>query len=186
MMQKVMLTADDISEQNIITQRLAETVAWCQSHATVADPAKSTRTADLEPAKPFAICHTGGRQNEYTSADEQRQLVTEVCMMRARKLSELNIPILPIGPNLAGGRFLIFHIDGSDWCCVSGIESLGYFDDLDVPGWDTWVHYFKHGTYGSCLLCWVPPQLVNLAQGGIFVNPVECIQFVEYHEIIAT
>ena len=57
--------------------------------------------------------------------------------------------------------------------------SEGFFDVHDAPPWGTWVGYFEDSGPGpdrkSYLLEWVPERLVDLANAGIDVNPVQCI-----------
>lgn len=56
-------------------------------------------------------------------------------------------------------------------------DSGGFFDQHDAPPWDTWLGLFDDGDDSECLVSWVPPSLVEIAQRGIAINPVDCIQW---------
>ena len=63
--------------------------------------------------------------------------------------------------------------------------SEGYFDEDNVPAWDTWVWYMKERNpqrggwrmFASYLVVWVPPHAVELAEARIRVNPEKCIRW---------
>ncbi len=48
--------------------------------------------------------------------------------------------------------------------------SHGFFDDNNMPPWDTWVHFDDGRLYA-----WIPPAMEALAQAGMDVNAEECI-----------
>jgi hypothetical protein len=128
---------------------------------------------------------------------EYQEIVHTLAQERANWLrSEGRYPGAPAA-DLAGGRLLLMTFDFSFSDGVSGLESEGFFDEADVPPWDTWfaclaefqdceerarsiLRHFKRPTTThvdllSHLVCWVPPELIDLANAGIEVNPVAAV-----------
>jgi hypothetical protein len=153
--------------------RLAETIAWCAVRASVDDPKDSLRTGALQP-------HAFGNYTQ--PLEERRAIVDAVVETRAKLLcTENRYPDSP-AVTLAGGRLLICAPDESVWDAVSESESDGFFDEVDIPAWDTWVCYNREpyspaaiDPFYDYLVSWIPPQLVDRVEAGIRVNPVQCI-----------
>lgn len=66
---------------------------------------------------------------------------------------------------------------------ASGV-SAGYFDDNNMPPWDTWIMPLPllSGVSSSTweepgLLCWVPSWAREAVEAGIYVNPEQCLQW---------
>lgn len=72
--------------------------------------------------------------------------------------------------DLCGGRLLVYAPQENLADGAAEYVSLGFFDVDNVPPWDTWIVML-----GKHLVCWVPPQLIPLAQEGLDVNPEQCI-----------
>lgn len=53
-------------------------------------------------------------------------------------------------------------------------ETGGWFDADNIPPSDTWICMVD-----EMLISWVPASFVELVQGGIDVNPEECICWLE-------
>jgi hypothetical protein len=84
--------------------------------------------------------------------------------------------------SLAGGRLLVYFPDLDLACGAAEAESRGYFDVHNAPAWDTWVAAIQDDEGGhECpyLVSWVPAEIVPLAEGGIRVNPEQCILWLE-------
>ena len=71
---------------------------------------------------------------------------------------------------LADGRLLLYSPDENLFDGAAMVASNGFFDVDNIPPWDTWVCFV-----GRYLVSWVPPQLLELANSGIEVNPEGCI-----------
>ncbi len=150
---------DELSE---FRRRLAEVIAWCAGRDGAADPKNSLRTPALQPPA----------FGDYRQPLEARQAIVDaVVEKRATLLRREGRYSEHPAEDLAGGRLLICAPDESVWDAVSQSESQGFFDDLDIPAWDTWLCFPRE------LISWVPPPLVPLAEAGIHVNPVECIRW---------
>jgi hypothetical protein len=129
-------------------------------------------------------------------AAERQVIVRSMAEARARLLRLAGkYPSAP-AEDLAGGRLLVLEPECTVWDGVSGIESEGFFDGKDLPPWDTWLccqndaaiydtntiqrmkadqPWWEPPSYESYLVSWVPPELIELADRGIYINPVDCI-----------
>jgi hypothetical protein len=102
-------------------------------------------------------------------ADEEQK--TEIVRSVVRKRSKLVFTAeRPVDPNT--GKLLLYTPDDNLADGAARYASQGFFDDDNVPPWDTWVAFSQ-----GALLTWVPPQLLQLAQSGIDANPECCIRW---------
>lgn len=63
--------------------------------------------------------------------------------------------------------------------------SQGYFDENNIPPWDTWVKVVPPRNareLGPGLLCWVPAWARGHVELGIALNPEECLHWAEIHD----
>ena len=160
-----------------VALRLAETVAWCNHRARADDADTSTRSPALCPQ----VMALPQRQRLSWLLDhpgEPQAAVEFVCQARRRELARLGIPVPPVGPDLAGGRVLFTTID-TDSCEAATGPSNGYYDLDDLPGWDTWFWHRPTDRPWGAIYCWVPAQLVELAQRGMDVIPVLSVEWAE-------
>ena len=158
------------------TRRLAETIAWCSRHARADDAGSSTRTHALRP--PVMAYHGYDLISRLNSPAETTAAVEHVCRARREELARLGVPILPIGPDLAGGRILFTGID-TDLCEAATDPSSGYYDLTDLPGWDTWFFYGRSHRPCGAIYCWVPAGLVELARAGMDMIPVMSVEWAQ-------
>jgi hypothetical protein len=109
--------------------------------------------------------------DEFCSTDHWHTLVTETVSNRSKLLGQMRgVEARSEEP----GRLLL-----NDPCenladGAAEFSSSGFFDAYNVPPWDTWVE-FRDRT----LVCWVPVELVPLAEMGIDANPEQCIRWAE-------
>ena len=183
---------DAENEMTMFRRRLAETIAWCAGRASVADPRNSLRTPALLPA---TLDDTRGwRRHRWGSVPEKQAMVSALADERATLLrAENRYPERP-AENLAGGCLLLYDPDDtlSDGCAEE--ESRGFFAADNTPAWDTWITYTRERARGTerwtpfeaFLVSWVPPQLLDLAQDGIWINPEECIVWATDHDAAFT
>ena len=155
-------------------RRLAETVAWCSRHARADDAGSSTRTHALRP--PVMAYHGYDLITRLRPPAEATAAVEHVCRTRREELARLAIPVRPVGPDLAGGRLLFTTID-TDACEAATDPSNGYYDLVDLPGWDTWFFYGNSHRPGGAIYCWVPAKLVELARAGMDMIPVVSVEW---------
>ncbi|AKF10722.1 hypothetical protein [Sandaracinus amylolyticus] len=156
-------------KRSTFAQRLAETIAWCAPRAGIGDPRRSLRDPQLQPQ---------------LLARDRAQTVAWLVSRRDRRVR--GEPIPP-STRPASGRLLVYFPDANLSCGAAELETDGFFDADNVPPWDTWisVHDRAHGcpSYGSMLVCWVPPALVELVDRGIDVNPEQCIVWIDALEL---
>jgi hypothetical protein len=115
---------------------------------------------------------------------EAKKAVDFVCEVRRRELARLGIPVVAVGPDLAGGRILFTTID-TDSCAAATGPSNGYYDLDDLPGWDTWFYHRPTDRPWGAIYCWVPGQLVELARSGMDVIPVMSAEWAESLDALA-
>lgn len=161
-------------ELAIFKKRLSETIAWCNEHIVPEDPVGSLRTKGLRPPG-LKLCH---RFNI-----DLHDVVQAIADERASSLQYwLKTHSLPAG--LANGHLLI---------CTSAQESIpdgavtelskGFYDDDDMPPWDTWLCYLyddeilSNGKIYRCeyLVSWVPPEFIDLANIGVEKHFLDCM-----------
>ncbi len=148
--------------------RLAETIAWCVNHASVDNPRDCLRDHQLRPPSFW-----------YPTEVYPRQAIVEaLATRRAAQLLDWrgNNPVKEPASDLAGGRLLLYYPYANLDDGASESESHGFFDINNEPPWDTWVCFVQDGQHGSeesydhCLVSWIPPQMIGLADAGISVN----------------
>jgi hypothetical protein len=155
--------------------RLAETVAWCNLHARVDDAGASTRSPALCP--PVMALPEPQRLSWLLDKPGEPQAAVEfVCQARRRELARLGIPVAPVGPDIANGRVLFTTID-TDSCAAATDPSNGYYDEDDLPGWDTWFWHRTTNRPWGAIYCWVPARLIELASSGMYVIPVQIVEW---------
>ena len=155
--------------EHVLATRLAQTVAWCKHQLTNRTSDATMRSLSLRPPVLHdgiddALCSVG--------SNRQYQLKTD-----------LSIEVEP-GLELAGGRLICFFPDANLSDGAAEPESDGYFDALNIPGWETWVTFADDPKPADnwskrYLVAYVPPDLLELARRGIIVNPEECIGWLD-------
>jgi len=163
-----------------IAQRLAETVAWCSRRARAEAAGSSTRSLAVRP--PVMGLPNSQPLDRLLLPGEAKAAVEFVCEARRRELARLEIPVTPVGSDLAGGRILLTTID-TDLCGAATEPSNGYYDLSDLPGWDTWFLHTETDSRWGAIFCWVPAGLVELAQRGMDVIPFVSVAWALYVEL---
>jgi len=162
-------------DQRMFIKRLTETISWCRDAGLPSQPRTSLRTC--KPAL-----------DDLTSQSHQ---VFRVCLERSARLSASGKQNLSPAADLCGGRLLAYFPDDNLCCGTAEAESQGFFDVDNIPPYDTWVwmvrnvRTFAHAD-GACgemdanyLVAWVPPDLIQLANAGVAVNPETCILWLD-------
>jgi hypothetical protein len=81
--------------------------------------------------------------------------------------------------DLAGGRLIGYEPDKNLYDGAAEVCSNGFFDVDNTPAWDTWVAYVAEPSGPEYLLSWIPPALLDLANGGVDANPEVCIWWLD-------
>ena len=181
--------------------RLEETVAWYLSKAPIADPEYGLRAATLAPPAGLetpterALGNpptpwTAEASREYWHRvhiaepqilKERQEIVDALAEKRRTLLKAPRLEPSQITEVLGRGRLLIYNPDENLTDGAAPLASARFFDDDNVPPWDTWLVYviddaLKHKAY---LIAWVPPECLEVAADGIDVNPEQCIRWAE-------
>jgi hypothetical protein len=154
----------------IINQRLAETIAWCESRADITKTETCFRSKELEPSKNF---------DWYVNKSQRHSIINEVSNIRQTILHN-EFPMWNAKtPDLALGRILAFEIDANLQDGAAFYASKGFFDWDNIPPWDTWFaylpEYFLYERHSDILLSWIDQDFLPLVEEGIEVNPESCI-----------
>jgi hypothetical protein len=122
---------DHLEQVTAFRHALAETIAWCTTRATIADPEWCLRTPALEP----------GHLDADLSVSQRLECVAGLVQARSRLLQNAGVYALTPATDLAGGRLLLFDPDGTLSDGGAAVGSRRFFDDDNVPPWDCWVLY---------------------------------------------
>jgi hypothetical protein len=147
--------------------RLAQTIAWCEPRADLADPRGSLRDDQLSPP--------------VLEPDRQATVRGVVSSRDWRPEVRAASPVSSAA-DLRGGRLLVYFPDEELSDGAAEAETRGFFDVNNAPPWDTWVGLFRDdeaGRSGDYLVSWVPRLFVELVDRGIYVNPEECIRWLD-------
>jgi len=195
------------SSPTSVRRRAGEIAAWCAQRGRTDDPEHSLRTQALRPSHLLTTplerqLEAAHRRRDYTQHEflrvgaERDALIDALSHKRAELLRVEGHYPPEMSCDLAGSRLLLSK-DASVWDGASQAESKGFFDEDDLPPWDTWLCYVQGADYPIAtvpsrgtptiipawqmwyLVAWVPPTLLDLAIAGMSVNPVDCIHWAE-------
>ena len=176
------------------THAFAETVLWCsrQDLRAESDDPDYLRNRVLLEQRMFINVDFGSlcplslqlrspalqpkvsMEESYEKRDECEASFAELISVRSRLMAadgEIDVDQVLLQRR---GRLLIYQPWENVADGASQVASLGFFDLNDAPPWDTWIHYAD-----GRLACWVPEQLIKLAQDGIDANAVQCIDWAD-------
>lgn len=142
---------------DMLRQRLAEAATWFEISSHLPESG-FPRSADLHP-----------RHLE----PNRKETVGSVAMQRNWGIRDNRA----MPPHRIEGRLLGYPPDDTLWDGASEGATGGFFDVEDAPPWDLWLGYVVEagGRGRDYLVCWIPPALVQTADDGIIVNPVDCL-----------
>jgi hypothetical protein len=150
-------------ERELFDKRLIETASWCAERLIFADPKQSLRSNLL---KPLLVADDAWN---YEINDPQLELAA-LCEKRA---AAMNQSVKNVSHS---GRLLLFWPHETLTDGAAAVTSRGYFDDWNMPPWDTWFWYGNLVDEPAALVSWVPEEFVNLVEEGVSVNPEECLR----------
>jgi hypothetical protein len=176
--------------------QLGETVEWCQDRADIVDPEHCLRSSELQP-------ELGPYDGSVTALWVNSEMIEGVVqrrkqLLRSRGWSGSN----DLTAAMRGGRLLLCAYEYTNHNGATAGDTSGFFDDHDVPPWDTWVGEVAGlpgrdppGTWGGTwpptlrstlsmgkepphnglLVCWIPPAFIDAGQRAL---AVECVGMV--------
>ena len=155
----------------LLRQRIREAATWCSGRVDRDDLEHCLRSPELHPplASDGDVVVSG-------------QSVEELATRRAAAVGAIGYA--QSGP---GGRLLVFDPGQSLSDGAAAAETDFLFDNANVPPWDTWLLFVEEAPRApgrwseldSYLLCWIPAELVELADRAIAVNPEECLRWAD-------
>jgi hypothetical protein len=148
--------------------RIAEAIGWCRMILLDGGWQPRLRTEQLRPR----LLHDG-----------IDQIVCDLGYSRSWQIRPKVHETTDV-PDTLGGRLLVYFPDADLADCAAMSESGGFFDQNNVPPWDTWISFFddkspKGRGYDRYLLAYVPHELIGPAARGIHVNPEQCIVWLD-------
>lgn len=156
---------------------IIETIKYCN---IVADPNAPNLCFRSLKIKPYAF---------YWS---RFQFVRDVQRIRNAILSQRGV--LPSYDSISlpdEGCMLVYFPENNLADGAARVCSNGYFDDDNIPPWDTWIAYFEepvreNGWMGDTqyLIAWVPKIFVETVDIGIWANPEKCIQWLDDTDVV--
>ena len=154
------------------SRRLIETCIWCNSPRVGNVSKVYLRSECLKPKESFFEIFQRTHTLLSTYLDQKR-LVDHVCTQRGLCLRENSLDRLIIESNLSSGRILFIDTFSTTYDEVAKSASDGFFDESDIPPWDTWVDYvlidskenYKNPT--GILIAWIPETSLEPAEKGL-------------------
>ncbi len=148
---------------------LAQAIAWCDALGP-----SSWRAKEIAPVP------------ARDGPDER--VVHDLLSLRAIELRRRGLAIAPGSPLRVAGRFMVYFPDENLCDGYARLVSHGFFDDDNVPPWDTWVSFHVEDDASlrhprRYLLCYVPASMVDLADEGIEGNPEQCIEWLDRTDV---
>ena len=77
-----------------------------------------------------------------------------------------------------GGKLLACFLEETLADGASAVASMEFFDDFNVPAWDTWVGLFSENR-ANILVSYIPESFIDFVQAGIYMNIEGCIEWLE-------
>jgi len=161
-------------------EALAEATHWCASRASLEDPCESLRTLPLTAGQGFLNLSPERRATCVANLIDERGF-------RIHASGGLHGTM-----NSPTGKLLLFYPDGSLFDGAAQVASRGFFDNDNIPAWDTWVYYGADGSGSrrdcdqTFLVSWIPRQFVPLVNDGIEVNPEGCLEWASARDRLFT
>jgi uncharacterized protein (TIGR02996 family) len=165
----------------LLRVRIGEAAAWCKTIRGL-----QLRSPELRPARLLSEFEVVEGRPVWRHADSaaKQAVVNDLARQRADLLRlQGRLPTEPAS-GLHRGRLLLFDTEATP-TLIGGpsLETDGYFDRDNVPGWDTWLAYVDDqaawtadwGVRRPWLVCWVPSYLLGAAAAGVRLNPVKSL-----------
>ena len=161
---------------NIVAQ-LRETASWCMHAISLPDLANSTRTPGICPDLLLDQDHHNQLESIHAKVDSLENAVSQICERRRRLLRQNHLKILSIEYCMTAGRLYATDFD-TDVCEAPTDVSNGFFDESDIPGWDTWFAYQPGDHIQGVVFGWIPDEICAPVGRGIWAIPVDSVWWV--------
>lgn len=115
----------------------------------------------------------------------RREIVRWVSQQRIQFLSSTNLRASTATNRNLEGRFLAYDPDDSLSDGAAMVATSGFYTFDNMPPAALWLEYVVETTrrasvwtpFSAYILCWVPTQLIALADEGIAVNAEQCLRW---------
>jgi hypothetical protein len=188
-----------MTKGDLFWQRVAESIDWCAGRSSNEDPQLSLRSAVF--GEPTLIAPWGFLQrgfDEWVDLPETEKnvladraeahrtaIVDALCDRRSQLLKAARIRLSTGKKNLGEARFIIYQPEANLCDGAARTNSEGYYDNDNMPPWDTWIMYLQADTtLPGRLICWVPLEHIELVERGIEVNPERCIYWATEKDLL--
>jgi hypothetical protein len=138
------------------------------------------RSPELDPSAILNVPEWS-RDSEPISAwstrrrDAYQRAIPWINEIRSEHLKAANLKSFEAVDVFSSCRLLIYECEETVEDGASEAASLGFYDLLDAPPWDTWVSY-----QNGAVFCCVPDFAISRAQNGIDANIVDCIHWADW------
>ena len=132
----------------------------------------------------YRVKDNGYVEDNIPHCKQAQTVLTDLARRRLELIQRANISTNQPALNRNHGRFMLHILSMSEWSALSEDCSDGFFDDIDLPPWDTWVmcipvsyksNIWDKTSTSDMILSWVPAVFSELANEGMLCNPVDCI-----------
>jgi len=164
---------DDTGQtKNRFLRCLGETIAWCGPRCNIARPDKCLRSTDF-----FGRLDLTQDCFEF-SVD--RFQVSRLTAVRSQLIRGEGASVRAIDPHRVGGRLLVHYCECANHHGMSKEASSGFFDEWELPPWDTWIDVVQTDDSDlELLVAWIPPAFEQLAQRGIDADFMEILMWAD-------
>lgn len=153
----------DSAPFDVFKAALPDTVRWCQRRAGT--PGNGSLTAPDPALRSMELCPS-------LFSFGPAPLVWSVVNARRNSLGT-SCDAVPDSVQKPGGRLLYFDPSTTLSDGAALVQSQGFFDNDNVPPWDTWLCFSDDGFVVS----WVPPGYLDRVDAGVEANPERCIMW---------
>lgn len=153
---------------------LRQTAAWCTQQLGAGF---AMRTAALRPD----LLTSDDPLTQLNAIHDHQELlpttVNYICKQRQQIIEATGVSLPEIDACFQLGRVYCTDFD-TDSCAAATEPSRGFFNDCDIPGWDSWFACEPTDRLIR-LYGWVPNETYDAVNYGMLVIPVECVWWVE-------
>ncbi len=158
-----------------LQRRIADAVLWCSTRLNLKKAKDCLRSPELAEA---AESWRGNGDFKRLAEAERRAVIEAVADARARRVRGLPAP----PEKAAKGKLIFYSPDGTWFDGAAQYVTHGFYDESDMPPWDTWLCYVTEARdasdyYPSYLVAWMPERCAHVADDGAAITPASCIMW---------
>ncbi|MBS1994121.1 MAG: hypothetical protein JSS83_26605 [Cyanobacteria bacterium SZAS LIN-3] len=183
----------ELFNEKLFWQRVSETREWCAMHLSADDLQGSLRSAELgTPSLNFSwapswdVRRPASEWNQLrTDEDSRRSWVDTLSDRRSKRLADAGSYPRTACEHTTAQQFLVY-LPGTNLADgAAATVSRGYFDDDNIPPWDTWLMYCPAYSGEAKLISWVPPELMDLIDSAMRCNAEECLYWATVEQLFS-